>query len=65
VQGDVGAPDLLLARGGVVLLAELKADRGRLGPGQREWLAEAGGHGRLWRPRDWEDVLAELGSPAP
>jgi hypothetical protein len=64
VQGDQGAPDLLLARAGRVLLVELKSDRGRLGPGQREWLAAAGGHARLWRPRDWVQVLAELGNSA-
>jgi hypothetical protein len=60
VQGDRGAPDLLLARAGQVLLAEIKSDRGRLGPGQGEWLTELGGHGRLWRPSDWTAVLAEL-----
>lgn len=64
VQGDRGAPDLLLARGGRVLLVELKSDRGRLGPGQGEWLAAAGEHARLWRPRDWPQVLAELGETA-
>lgn len=60
VQGDVGVPDLTLARAGVVLLVELKSDRGRLGPGQPEWLDAAGAHGRVWRPRDWPQVLAEL-----
>ena len=60
VQGHVGAPDLLLARDGVLLVAELKSDRGRLGPGQREWLDAAGAHARLWKPQDWAAVLAEL-----
>jgi hypothetical protein len=60
IEGDRGLPDLVLARGGRVLLAELKSDRGRLGPGQREWLDALGGHGRLWRPENWGDVLAEL-----
>jgi hypothetical protein len=58
--GDVGVPDLLLARGGHVILAELKSDRGRLGPGQGDWLDALGDHGRLWRPRDWDRVLATL-----
>jgi len=60
VQGDVGAPDLLLARDGAVLAAELKTDKGRVRPEQKVWLAALGDHGRLWRPRDRDDVLAVL-----
>lgn len=60
MTGDRGFPDLVLARNGAVLLAELKADSGRLGPGQPEWLAALGDHGRLWRPADWDAVMAEL-----
>lgn len=63
VQGDIGLPDLILARDGVVLLAELKQDRGTVRPDQRLWLAALGRHGRLWRPRDWDDVLATLSAP--
>lgn len=67
VQGDAGGPDLLLARAGVVILAELKSDTGGYGPGQREWAREIGPRlYRLWRPRDWEGlVLPELSAPAP
>jgi hypothetical protein len=60
VQGDVGCPDLILARGGVVLLVELKSAQGKLGPGQAEWLDAADAHGRLWRPSDWPAILEEL-----
>lgn len=60
VVGHIGLPDLILARGGVVVLAELKAERGKLGPGQPEWLDALGVHGRLWRPSNWPAVLAEL-----
>lgn len=60
VQGDAGLPDLILARNGVVLLVELKTDRGRVTAAQRAWLDQLGGHGRLWRPRDWPNVLEEL-----
>lgn len=60
LQGDAGFPDLALARAGVVLLAELKTDTGRVEPAQKRWLAEAGPYGRVWRPRDWPQVLAEL-----
>lgn len=37
VAGDVGLPDLVLARGGVVLFVELKAEAGRVAPAQRAW----------------------------
>jgi hypothetical protein len=60
ITGHPGCPDLVLARDGVVLLAELKRHGGRVTPGQREWLAALGGHGRLWSPQDWPAVVAEL-----
>jgi len=63
IEGDRGAPDLLLARGGVVLLVELKTDRGRLGPGQAEWLAALGPHAAVWRPRDRDAVISALRGP--
>lgn len=56
VTGDQGVPDLLLARRGVVIAAELKSELGRLGPGQRQWLDALGDHGRLWRPQDWPEI---------
>jgi hypothetical protein len=58
--GDDGFPDLVLARGGRVLLAELKAEEGRFRPGQREWLEAAGDNGKLWRPSSWNEVLEVL-----
>lgn len=64
LQGDQGAPDLLLAKQGRVLLVELKSDTGRLGPGQAEWATAIGPDlYRLWRPRDWDQVQAELARP--
>jgi plasmid maintenance system antidote protein VapI len=60
VTGDPGCPDLILARAGQVLLVELKSATGRLRPGQPEWLAAAGPHGRLWRPADWPTILEDL-----
>ena len=59
-EGDPGLPDLVLARGGVVLLAELKSRTGRASRDQRLWLDAAGGCGRLWRPADWDQVQEEL-----
>jgi hypothetical protein len=60
LEGDAGLPDLVLARDGVVLLAELKSDTGKPTPEQVQWLAAAGGHGRLWAPADWQDIVSEL-----
>lgn len=60
LEGDRGAPDLLLARDGEVLLAELKSQRGTFRPGQREWLAALGPHGCVWRPADSDAVLTRL-----
>jgi hypothetical protein len=59
-EGDSGLPDLILARAGVVILAELKSATGKPTPEQAAWLAAAGENGRLWRPSDWPAVLAEL-----
>lgn len=60
ITGDVGAPDLILARAGRVLLVELKSETGAFRPGQREWLDAADWNGRLWRPSDWDLIVEEL-----
>lgn len=60
VTGDPGFPDLVLARAGVVLLAELKSEDGKLRPGQEEWLDAVDTHGRLWKPSHWDTIMEEL-----
>lgn len=60
VSGSPGLPDLIVSRGGVVLLIELKTAKGDFEPGQQEWLAAAGEHGHCWRPSDWDRVLEVL-----
>lgn len=61
MAGDAGFPDLVLAKGGRVLIAELKSDSGKPTAAQKAWLAALGGHGRLWQPRNWDAVLLDLG----
>ncbi len=65
VQGMKGSPDLTLARDGVVLLAELMTNTGALRPEQRQWRQHLGSSWRLWRPRDWADILTELETGEP
>lgn len=60
IEGDKGAPDLLLARDGDVLLRELKRNGEYPRPEQREWLRHLGDYGEVWRPRDQDAVLARL-----
>jgi hypothetical protein len=59
-SGHPGFPDLVLARDGVLIVPENKTDEGRFRPGQPEWLEALGTHGRLWRPRNWPEIHAEL-----
>jgi hypothetical protein len=59
-QGTPGFPDLVLARDGVLLLVELKTEKGRFRPGQEEWVSAAGEHGYIWRPSNWAAILQTL-----
>jgi hypothetical protein len=38
IQGDAGFCDLVLAKNGCVLFAELKSERGRVSPEQQAWI---------------------------
>jgi VRR-NUC domain len=62
---EPGFPDLVLVRPPELLVVELKTDKGRVRPAQREWLdalelgaAAAGGTVRVdvWRPCDFDRV---------
>ena len=51
---DKGFPDLVLARNGTVIFAELKRQKGRVTPEQKEWLELLGGV--VWRPSDMPEI---------
>ena len=59
-QGHKGVPDLILARNGVVILAELKSETGRLSRDQPRWQSALGTHHRVWRPSDLPQIIKEL-----
>ena len=55
IQGDPGFPDVLCLRQDRVVLAELKAMRGKVTPAQEEWLKQANRavvESYLWKPSD-------------
>lgn len=73
VEGDgAGFPDLVLARPGRLIFAELKSERGRVSDEQNAWLdalATPGVVRAVWFPRDWlsgaiEYVLRDAGIAA-
>jgi len=57
IQGDKGAQDWILARGGVVLPIELKSENGKLTPEEKAWQKAANGY--VFRPSD-RDRIEEL-----
>jgi hypothetical protein len=65
VQGVTGVQDLILARYGEVILAEIKTNGQSLRPDQRPWAHHAGNHGTIWRPRDADEIRRRLAKPHP
>jgi hypothetical protein len=64
ILGLPGYPDLTLChpRLGLVF-AELKTEHGAITPGQAGWIAvlrDAGQRAYVWRPGDWQTILAVL-----
>lgn len=68
MQGDPGFPDLVLARDGRVIFAELKSDTGKLSPEQGMWLSAIDPYWEdtprlpirfaayVWRPSDIDEI---------
>jgi len=59
-----GFPDLTLVRGPELIFAELKAENGRLGPGQQEWLDALGVIGDTIRRGSYAGTADEPDPPA-
>lgn len=63
-MGHVGFPDVVAARGGRLVCAELKSARGTISGEQRAWLDVLGevesAEVYVWRPRDIEQVKEVL-----
>ena len=59
-RSEPGFPDLVLVRGDRVIVAELKAMKGGLRPGQVEWLEAFADTGKveafLWLPSSWDEI---------
>lgn len=60
LSGHKGFPDLVLARGGAVLIVELKTEKGRVTKEQERWGEQIGDQYRLWRPSNLEQIKEEL-----
>lgn len=68
IQGDAGFPDLVLARRGRVIFAELKRRSGQLKTGQKDWLEAIAPSDHpspshavyVWRPGDWGEIVETL-----
>lgn len=52
MSGDTGFPDLVLARHGRVIFAELKVGRNKMTTAQTEWAEQIGDEFYLWYPDD-------------
>ena len=63
-RSEPGFPDLAMTRGGRVVFAELKSDKGKVSPAQREWLTALascpGVEVFVWRPADWDEIERTL-----
>ena len=67
VQADgAGFPDLVMVKDGMMIIAEVKTERGVLSPEQRIWISkmsalERKNRGvvliRVWKPRHWDQII--------
>ncbi len=68
MSGDVGFPDLVLAKAGRVVFAELKVGKNWPTAEQAVWLEALEGSQNLsciWYPEDWDDIVRILSMSKP
>jgi hypothetical protein len=66
IRSERGFPDLTLCKPGRLVFIELKTDKGKVTPKQLEWLValgEAGAEAYVFRPAQWDELVATLGGP--
>ena len=60
-----GFPDIIALRDGMLIIAELKSEKGRVTPAQKRWLEAFGGLANcwafVWKPSMWDSIVAVLG----
>lgn len=63
-RSQAGFPDLVMVRGGRIIFAEIKSEKGRTSPEQKVWIKYLRTAKRkdvfLWRPSDWKEIETEL-----
>jgi hypothetical protein len=57
IRGDPGSPDIIAARNGTKVFAELKVGRNKPTKDQEQWLHHLGDGAYLWYPCDWETIV--------
>ena len=60
IQGDAGFPDLVLAKEGRVIFAELKREKAKPSEAQMEWIEALGELARVWYPSMWDSIVELL-----
>jgi hypothetical protein len=67
IHSPAGFPDLVLVRGSRLVFAELKTARGKLTAAQQQWLEalrQTAAEVYVWRPDDWDAIVACLSNQA-
>ena len=63
-KNQAGFPDLTMAKGGRLIFAELKSEKGRVSPHQQVWLNQLekikGVEVYLWRPSHIDEIVDKL-----
>lgn len=66
MSGDIGFPDVIMARETRLIVSEIKVGNNRPTPEQMAWLGAFGNAGAevyIWRPEDWDTIVKLLERP--